>query len=65
MRKLVFTEKTQQYHHLANCVFQSLTGYTIRPAVTLFSSIFTHEGTIVYMGCDRTEHRGQKLEQRP
>ncbi len=28
---------------------------------TLFSRIFTGEGTIGYMGCDSTEHRGQRL----
>jgi hypothetical protein len=38
----------------------SLTSYTTRLAVTLFSRIFTGEGTLGYIGCDSTEHRGQK-----
>ncbi len=32
-------------------------------AVTLFSRVFTGDGTIGYMGCDSTEHRGQRIEQ--
>ncbi len=39
--------------------------YTVILAVTLFSRIFTGEGTIGYMGGDSTEHRGQRLEQQP
>ncbi len=38
---------------------------TIRHASTLFSRIFTEEGTVGYVGCNRTEHKGQGLEQRP
>ncbi len=37
----------------------------LRLAVTLSSWIFTGEGTIGFMGCDSTEHRGQRLEQWP
>jgi hypothetical protein len=40
-----------------------LTSNTIRLAVTLFSCVFTGEGSIGYMGCDSTGHRGQRLEQ--
>ncbi len=36
-----------------------------RLAVTLFARIFTGEGTAGYMGCNFTEHRGQRLERRP
>jgi hypothetical protein len=32
-------------------------------SVILFPRIFTGEGTIGYMGCYSTEHRGQRLEQ--
>ncbi len=39
--------------------------YTIRLAIALFPRIFTGEGTIGCMGCDSTEQRGQRLEQRP
>ena len=42
-----------------------LTSYIIRLASTLFSCIFTGEGTIGNMVCDSTEHRGQRLEHRP
>jgi hypothetical protein len=38
---------------------------TVRLASTLFSHIFTGEGTIKYMDCDSTEHRGKRLEQQP
>jgi hypothetical protein len=40
-------------------VSRSLTSYTIILAVTLFSRIFTGEGTLGYMGCDSTEQRGK------
>jgi hypothetical protein len=43
----------------------SLTSYTNRLAVTLFSSIFSGEGTIGYIGCDNAEHKGQRLELQP
>jgi hypothetical protein len=44
---------------------RTITSYTIRLAVTLFSCIFTGEGFIEYIGCDSTEHRGHRLELRP
>ncbi len=44
---------------------ESLTNYTNRRAVNLFSCNFTGEGSIGYLVCDSAEHRGQRLEQRP
>jgi hypothetical protein len=46
-------------------IVHRVTSYTIKLAFTLFSRIFTGEGTIGYMGCNSTEHRGRGLEQRP
>jgi hypothetical protein len=37
-----------------------MTSYTIRVEITLFSQIFT--GRELNMGCDSTEHRGQRLK---
>jgi hypothetical protein len=42
----------------------SLTSYSNRLAVTLFCRIFSREGTIGYIGCDSTEHKGQRVKNR-
>ncbi len=49
--------------YLSEAPSPPLTRNTNRLAVTLFSRYFTRERTREYMGCDSTEHRGQRLEQ--
>ncbi len=41
-------------------IVHRVTSYTIKLAFTLFSRIFTGEGTIGYMDCNSTEHRGRE-----
>jgi hypothetical protein len=44
---------------------EALTSLTTRLVATLFSGIFTGDGATGYRGCDSTENRDQRLEQRP
>jgi hypothetical protein len=36
-----------------------------RLAILPFTRLFISEGNLEYTGCNSTEHRGQRLEQRP